>query len=347
MSLPPPWDPERDEALICAGVREETADVRTFVLRPEQERLFRFLPGQFMTLELEAAGLQRCYTIASPPTRPFRLEITTKRGGPGSAWMHDHVRPGTRLRAAGPSGDFSFGLAPRGKYLFLAAGSGITPLMSMARTAHDLGSDADIVLVQSTRTAHDLLFAGELASMSARPGFRSASIVERDGPGARWDGFRGRLSAPVLAAIAPDLNERDVFCCGPAPYMAAVRGLLGAAGYDMRRYREESFSFAAGEPEPEPEVRAAAAASGFKIVFSTSGRTISCAGDTPVLSAARAAGLRLPSACNKGVCGTCKSRMVSGTVEMKHGGGIRQREIDAGMVLLCCSRPTSDLVIDR
>jgi ferredoxin-NADP reductase len=343
MSLPF-WDPERDDTLVCAGVREETADVRTLVFRPERELLFRFVPGQFMTFELDS--VQRCYTIASPPTRPFRIEITTKRSGAGSAWLHDHVRPGTRLRVQGPAGEFSFGAAPRGKYLFLAGGSGITPLMSMARTAHDLGSVADIVLVQSARTAQDLLFAGELADMSSRPGFRAASVVGADRPGARWHGLRGRLCAPILSAVAPDLAERDVFCCGPAPYMAAVRDLLKASGYDLRRYREESFSFAAGEPEPEPEIRPSAQG-GYQILFTTSGRTISCAADTPVLSAARAAGLRLPSACNKGVCGTCKSRMISGTVEMKHGGGIRQREIDAGMVLLCCSRPTSDLVVER
>ena len=347
MTLPLLWEPDRDDTLVCAGVRDETSDVRTIVLRAEPERLFRFLPGQFMTLELEAAGLQRCYTIASPPTRPFRLEITTKRSGPGSAWLHDHVHPGTRLRAIGPFGEFSFGPAPRGKYLFLAAGSGITPLMSMARTAHDLGSDADIVLVQSVRAAHDLLFAGELASMSARPGLRAASIVERDQPGARWDGYRGRLSAAILAAVAPDLLERDVFCCGPAPYMDAVRGLLAASGYDMRRYREESFAFAAAAPEPKPAAYAETSTDGYKIVFSTSGRTITCAPDTMLLQAAHDAGLRLPSACKKGVCGTCKSRLSSGTVEMKHGGGIRQREIDAGLVLLCCARPASDLVIER
>lgn len=339
----PRWDPERDDTLVCAGVRDETDDVRTFVFRAEPERLFGFLPGQFMTLELEAAGLQRCYTIASPPTRPYRLEISAKRGGPGSSWLHEMMRPGVRVRASGPSGEFSFGAAPQGKFLFLAAGSGITPLMSMARAAHDLGADADIVLLQSARTAADLLFPGELATMSARSGFRAVGIVERDRPGARWDGFRGRLCAAILAAAAPDFAERRVYCCGPAPYMAAVRDLLRGAGYDMDRYREESFAFAADETAPEPILDR----DGFTVRFASSNRSIACPADTPVLVAARAAGIRLPSACNKGVCGTCKSRMLSGTVEMAHGGGIRQREIDAGMVLLCCARPTSDLVVER
>ena len=228
--------------------------------------------------------------------------------------------------------------------LFLSAGSGITPLMSMARTAHDLGSDADILFVHSARSPADLVFADELAAMARRPGFTRVSIVTE---GAGWDGLRGRLSPAMLAAVAPDLLARDVFCCGPAPYMDAVRAMLDAAGFDRARYHEESFTFAA----PEASVRAGGGLSrrtgSFSVAFARLGRTVACPAGSTILAAARAAGLRLPSACNKGVCGTCKSRLVSGSVELRHGGGIRQREIDAGMTLLCCARPLSDLVVDR
>ena len=89
------------------------------------------------------------------------------------------------------------------------------------------------------------------------------------------------------------------------------------------------------------------AAAGFTVSFAKSGRVIVCPPGSTVLAAARAAGVRLPFACSKGVCGTCKSRLLSGTVELKHGGGIRQREIDEGLTLLCCARPTTDLVVDR
>ncbi len=94
--LPPLWEAERDEALTCVAMRAETHDVSTFVFAPVTPRLFRFLPGQFMTFELDGAGVQRSYTIASPPTRPWRIEVTAKRtpGGPGSGWLHDAMRPG-------------------------------------------------------------------------------------------------------------------------------------------------------------------------------------------------------------------------------------------------------------
>ena len=344
-ALPPLWDPASDDSLVCVAVRRETHDVATFVFAAPEPRLFRFQPGQFMTLSLDPAGVQRCYTIASPPTRPWRIEVTSKRvpGGAGSSWLHDAMRPGLRVSASGPMGEFC--LTPRagGRYLFLSAGAGITPLMSMARTAHDLGSDADMLFVHSARSPADVIFGAELDAMSRRAGFRRATIVEADGAG--WDGLRGRLSPPMLAALAPDLLTRNVYCCGPAPYMAAVRAMLDAAGFDRARYHEESFAFAS-EPLPEPPPVIADRA-GFTIRFARLGQAVQCPAGSTVLAAARMAGLRLPSACNKGVCGTCKSRLVSGTVELRHGGGIRQREIDEGFTLLCCARPTADLVVDR
>jgi ferredoxin len=152
----------------------------------------------------------------------------------------------------------------------------------------------------------------------------------------------------MLALIAPDLAEREVFTCGPAGYMESVRAVLGEAGFDLARYHEESFCFAdlAAGTEAPPAV-AAAAGERFSVVFRESDRTIVCAPGAFILESALAAGMRLPFSCSQGICGTCKSRMVSGTVDMHHQGGIRRREIDQGMILLCCSRPTSDLVIDR
>ncbi len=334
------------------AVRPETHDVTTFVFAAAEPRLFRFQPGQFMTFELAAAGVQRCYTIASPPTRPHRIAITVKHtpAGAGSGWLHGAMRPGVRVSASGPHGVFTLTPTPAGRYLFLSAGSGITPLMSMARTAHDLGSDTDTVFVHSARSPADLVFGDELAAMARNPGFTRVSILEEIPAGVPWDGLRGRLSPAMLSVLVPDLLTREVFCCGPVPYMAAVRAMLDAAGFDRARYHEESFVFAALDAPPPPEPATDAPADGcqtFTVAFTQSGRTVACPPGSTILAAARAAGLRLPSACNKGVCGTCKSPLVSGTVELRHGGGIRQREIDAGMTLLCCARPVSDLVVDR
>lgn len=357
--VPPTWDPERDDVLVVRQVRQETADVKTFVLAPATPARFRYLPGQFITLDLDIDGvrLNRCYTLSSSPTRPDTVAITVKRvpGGPVSNFLHDRLREGSVLRAVGPMGDFTCAQHEAPKYLFLSGGSGITPVMSMARAHWDLGTGADIAFLHSARTPADIIFRAELELMArTTPMFRFAAICEADAPFEPWHGLRGRLSLAHLEAAVPDFRAREVFVCGPAPYMAAVREMLRAAGFDMARHHEESFDFAtlaAAEPEVAAEVIAAegeaVATRMHRVEFRKSGRVIECPEDMNVLEAARRAGMRLPSSCTKGLCGTCKCKLAEGTVEMKHGGGIRQREIDAGMVLICCARPTSDLVIER
>lgn len=163
--------------------------------------------------------------------------------------------------------------------------------------------------------------------------------------------------------MAPDFMTREIFVCGPAPYMQAVRAMLREAGFDMARHHEESFSFdtlpAAQHAPGVTELSArtanqnskpnasAAPATAFSIVFQKSQRTIECGAAQALLDAARDAGLRLPASCTQGMCGTCKVRLLDGKVDMQHQGGIRQREIDQGMVLLCCSVPLSNLRIDK
>lgn len=367
----PEWNPEGDDTLVVLAIRDETADVKTFVLAPKEPCVFRYLPGQFLTLDLDIGGesVNRCYTIASAPTRPHTIAITVKRvpGGPVSNWLHDHVTVGSTLRAIGPMGEFScFAQGtpkPAPKYLFLSGGSGITPLMSMARTFHDLAAPRDIVFVHAARSPADIIFREELELMARnQPGlFRFAPVCEADSPRLPWHGLRGRVGLGVLEHVAPDYREREVFVCGPAPFMKAVREMLKQAGFDMSRHHEESFDFAElakAEPEVAAEVVSAellqavpealeAPVVTYRVEFTKQKRTIDCRSDMFVLDAARRAGVRLPSSCSKGLCGTCKSKLVSGSVDMKHGGGIRQREIDAGMALLCCSKPTSDLVVDR
>jgi len=349
----PIWGVDCDDDLVCRAVTDETHDIRTFHFATARPCLFRFLPGQFLTLELPIAGetVFRCYTISSPPTRPETVSITTKRmpGGPVSNWLHDTVRPGTVLRATGPSGEFV--LPPAGgKLLLMSAGSGVTPLMSMARAVFDRAEDRDIVFVHSARTPGDIPFRDELNLLARRlPRLRVAHVVEGVGAERGWPGLTGRLDPAMLGLLAPDLLSRDVYCCGPAPYMAAVRGMLAAAGHAPTRYHEESFSFDALPSPVADEVKHQEAAAGatFNVTFAKSGQTVACPPGSTVLAAAKAAGLRLPSSCTRGVCGTCKSRMLSGRVDMQHGGGIRPREIAQGMVLICCSQPLEDLVIDR
>ncbi|KVD87244.1 hybrid-cluster NAD(P)-dependent oxidoreductase [Burkholderia sp. ABCPW 14] len=364
-ALPERWTSDVEETLVCCHVRQETHDVKSFFFRSPQGRAFSFEPGQFVTLELDIDGetINRCYTISSSPARPHTISITVKRvpGGKVSNWLHDNLQPGAPLRVLGPAGGFTCARHPARKYLFLSAGSGVTPLMSMSRAHHDLAEDRDIVFVHSARTPDDIIFARELDLIaSTHANFRAAFVCERLGARTNWHGVTGFLSLPMLKLIAPDFQEREIFTCGPAPYMKAVRDMLDEAGFDRRRYHEESFSFetpaesetqvsdghaasvdAAGDSASDAQVRQ------YTVAFAKSNREIACGADQHVLDAARRSGVRLPASCTQGMCGTCKVKLVSGEVDMKHNGGIRQREIDQGMVLLCCSKPLSDLVVDK
>ncbi|WP_030611355.1 hybrid-cluster NAD(P)-dependent oxidoreductase [Streptomyces sclerotialus] len=362
-SLPPAW---ADGLLVCKQVHDITADVRTFVLEPTEPRLFRHDPGQFLTLVLDIYGrpVERCYTISSPPTRPDLVSITVKRvpGGPVSNWLHDHLTPGTTVQARGPLGQFSFARHPAPKYLFLSAGSGVTPVMSMTRTLYDLAHPADVVFVHSARTCDDIIFRRELDFIAATaPHIRVTHLVDDRGE---------QLNTELLRDLAPDVLEREVFTCGPAGYMEAVRHMLSTAGFEMTRYHEESFTFdepveAVGPVEPVEAVESAGPVEavgpvepidpvapergtgyGFKVEFARSGRTVDCDAGTPVLAAASRAGLTLPASCVQGMCGTCKTTLLAGSVDMQHNGGIRPREIADNKILLCCAKPLDDLVID-
>ena len=337
-----------EEELVCTAVLPVTHDVATFVLSSPRGRLFGFRPGQYLTVSVDASGvpLERCYTISSAPTRPESVAITVKRtpGGPMSNWLHDHLEVGAPLRVSGPLGDFTLDAHPATRHLFLSAGSGATPMMSMARTLHDLGQPHDVVFVHSARSPADIVFRDELEQMHASgTGTVVATVCEADPGDPTWRGEVGRLTRTMVERLVPDLHEREIFVCGPPPYLESVLTLLEEAGVDPRRVHRESFVL--GSPGSPTELPAAGTAS-YSVELRRSGRTIACDDRTTVLQAAAQAGITLPSSCGEGVCGTCKTTLLAGTVDMQHGGGIRPREIARQQVLLCSSRPLEDLVVD-
>ncbi len=249
----PDWDSQADDVLVCCQVRQETHDVRTFVFSGREPCLFRFLPGQFLTLELPIGGeiINRCYTISASAARPYRISITVKRqpGGVVSNWLHDNLKPGDEIRALGPMGDFTPAPTSAQKWLMLSGGSGVTPLMSMTRTSFDLAEERDIVFVHAARSPADIIFRHELDVMARQsPRLRLAHICESAAGESHWPALTGRLSLPMLRLIAADTLEREIFCCGPTPFMAGVRAMLGEAGFDMARYHQESFDFAELSP---------------------------------------------------------------------------------------------------
>lgn len=345
------WASGEQQTLSCCRVVDETHDIKSFEFLVGDGLPVRFEPGQFMTVSASVMGqsVERCYTISSPPTRPYLLSITVKRvpGGTMSNWLHETMKPGSQLRAYGPSGTFTPAAAPTAKSLYLSAGSGVTPLMSMTRASIDLGLNRDIVFVHSARTPADIVFRKELENLTKLSfKLRTFFVCEGIGDEEDWSGPTGRLSLQLLSEAVPDYLEREVFTCGPAGYMGAVRDLLREGGHNPARYHQESFDISAGvASEPTVPVEMATQET-YTVKLSRSSKTFVMSASETVLSAARKAGVAIPSSCSQGVCGTCKTKLLEGSVDMKSNGGIRDREVQKGFRLLCCSRPTSDLVLE-
>ncbi|MEQ6902084.1 hybrid-cluster NAD(P)-dependent oxidoreductase [Nocardioides sp. YIM 152588] len=348
-----------DQQVVVRQRLAETHDLLTLVLEPTTPGPLAFRPGQYVSLAVDIDGesVERCYTISSPPTRPHLLTVTVKRvpGGRVSHYLHDRLAVGDRVRVSGPLGGFTVTDHPSSRYLLLSAGSGITPTLSTVRAMADLAAlgpgGLDVVALHSARTPDDLPCRAELELLAAtHPGLRVIWTCDDDAPtrpGA-WTGHRGLLTAAVLAAAVPDLAEREVLVCGPAGYRDAVRAMLAALGADPARCHEESFSIDEGSAPVAPAAAdgADAAPVGARVRFGRSDREVVCAPGTTVLEAARQAGVRLPSSCSSGLCGTCKSTLLEGRIDMQHQGGIRPREIAQDRFLPCCSTPDGDIVVD-
>ncbi|WP_136684131.1 2Fe-2S iron-sulfur cluster-binding protein [Falsirhodobacter xinxiangensis] len=339
------------EELECTSFLKEAPNVMTFSFQSPSGALFNFDPGQFLTLELPTADgpVHRTYTISSSPSRPTSLTVTVKAqpDSIGTRWMFDNLRPGMRLKVRGPGGGFSMMNHPAAKYLFISAGSGITPMMSMTTFLYDSGRPSDIVFVNCAKRPSEIIFRERLEHMASRvTGIDLKWIVETTDPYQPWTGYRGFFNQLMLGLIAQDYLEREVFCCGPAPFMQAVRDALTGLGFDMDRYHQESFGGPLREVERVPDDVLPQDDATAVVTFAGSGKVAKCAQTDTILMVARAAGIPLATGCGMGICGTCIVQKTSGQVHMVHNGGITDEDVEAGYILACCSHPIGDVEID-
>ncbi|MER8574352.1 hybrid-cluster NAD(P)-dependent oxidoreductase [Mesorhizobium sp. M1338] len=337
------WAQKTRDVVLCRRVIDETHDVKTFVLTSAADRLFCFSAGQYVLvhLRINGAAITRSYSVSSPPTRPLDLQITVKRtpGGLASNWLHDNVRPGSEIEIEGPLGSFNLDELPAQKPVFLSGGSGVTPVMSMLRALTDRADDREIRFIHSARTPGDIVFRSELDALAARfPNVQVTLVCSQGGP--TWTGSTGRIGGRMLLSLVPDLHKRTVFACGPEGYMKTARTCLDAIGFPPAQYHEESFG---GSNGSRSEMGSAVPSS---VRFARSGVEYQCTPGETLLEAARNCGIYIPTACQQGVCGTCRIAKLSGEVVMDDLGGLNAEEKSAGYVLACCSRPQGTVLLD-
>jgi ferredoxin-NADP reductase/pSer/pThr/pTyr-binding forkhead associated (FHA) protein len=375
-----------DLMVRCIAIIDETDDVKTFRFAADPPILFTYQPGQFMTLNLEINDkpVKRSYSISSTPSRPHTLEITVKRvptpldvldvpPGLVSNWLHDNLRVGSEIKVSGPLGKFTCFANPSEKLLFISAGSGITPMMSMSRWMMDTAADCDIVFFHCARSPRDIIYRQELELISSRqPKFRLAIAITRPEAGQAWYGFMGRLNEQMLYAIAPDFWQRTVYVCGPSPFMQGVKTMLEQIGFPMQNYYEESFGGAKkSKPQPSvplqvvteqvtkvitvvpkpvistPVTPPVKTTGSFTLVFSKSGKEIICTGEEPILELAEQEGVAIDSSCRSGVCGSCKTRKLQGEVKyLGEPDALDESEQEEGYILACIAHPRDRVAID-
>jgi ferredoxin-NADP reductase/MOSC domain-containing protein YiiM/ferredoxin len=356
-SPPPAWPGFRSLAVTEIGRESETV-ISVHLADPGGQSVPAALPGQYLTLRLhpDPAGppLLRSYSLSGPPgASDYRISVKREDHGAGSQFLHTRVRTGDLLEVAAPRGTFTLrpGQAP---VLLISAGVGATPVLAMLHALAATQSGRDIWWLYSARRRADEPFATEArALLAALPGAHRhicfTSPAPDDVQGRDYD-TAGRLSAPVLAAL--DLPaDADAYLCGPPAFMADISAALAAGGIAPARIHTEVFGAGPGltpgiapAPVRRPHPPAGQPGSGPLVAFARSDLSVPWdPGYASLLEFAEACDVPVRWSCRVGVCHTCETTVISGTV------GYAPDPVDApadGDTLICCSQPRDDLVLD-
>jgi ferredoxin-NADP reductase len=321
-----------------ADVVDETADTRSFVLDipPALAARFSYVAGQYCTFRatIDGEDVVRCYSMSSSPETGDPFTVTVKRvpGGKMSNWMNDALAPGDTIEVMPPAGRFVLRAAETPIVAF-AGGSGITPVLSIMKTALD-ATAREIALVYANRGPDSVIFAGTIERLRAGSGGR-LSVHHH------LDSEQGFLDAAGCAALIGDRTQADFFVCGPGPYMQVVQAGLAERGVDPGRLCIERFDL------PDEAPRVASETESITIRLGGRKRQIRYEPGDTILDSARRAGLNPPFACQAGNCGTCMAYLEDGEVTMRVNNALNADEVLEGWVLTCQSIPTSrEVVVD-
>ena len=316
-------------------VRRETEDSATLVIKPGWGFSFDYQPGQYIGIGLPVNGRWRwrSYSLTSSPAAvasgagsPRTVTITVKAMPEGflSAHLVDGVEPGTIVRLAAPQGNFVLPDPAPPSILFLTAGSGITPVMSMLRTLVRRNQIADITHLHSAPTESDVMFGAELTALAAdHPGYRLRVRETR---------AQGRLDLTRLGQEVPDWRERQTWACGPEGLLNQAEKVWSSAGIGDRLHLER-FAVA----------KAAPAGEGGTVTFARSGRSVATDAATSLMDAGEGAGVQMPFGCRMGICQSCVVSLVDGHVRDLRTG----QEHEAGTrVQTCISSASGDCILD-
>ncbi len=319
-----------------AEVIRETPDASSLVLDvpPPLAGTFAYGPGQFITVRVPSertGSVARCYSLCSSPHAGDLPAITVKRtaGGYASNWILDNVAAGTVLDLLPPAGTF----CPRsldGEFLLFAAGSGITPVISILKSVLAAGRGR-VALVYANRDERSVIFADELRRLVTSAAGRLVVL--------HWlDSLQGTPAADGIAALARPYAGWAPYVCGPDPYLTVVRAALGQLGVPAKRIRAERFLSLAENPFEETPAADGIAAT-LSVDLDGMTRVLPWQPGARMLDVLIAAGLEAPYSCRQGVCGACACQLTAGEVEMAHNEVLEAADLADGYILACQAVP--------
>lgn len=333
-------------AVRVLEVQRETPDAVTVSFTPVGGEPLSYRAGQFVTfvLDIDGTTIRRAYSFSSSPATGSPPSVTVKRvvGGKASSYFQERVKPGHVLHLVGPSGDFTIDAVPshdgHRHFVFVAGGSGITPIISLTETLLLREANLRIHLIYGNRSREDTIFYDRLATLAARhPNLAVMHVFER--PPAGWEGASGLLTGETLIQLVGNVKGKSYYLCGPEPMMESAVAALSAAGVPLTHIKMERFLAPHRAPSTAPD-------QAFALTFSRTGITVTPKPGQSVLEAGLAAGVALPFSCTMGGCGACKIKLAQGRVVMDEPNCLSEEERKQGFILSCVSRPASPLTIE-
>lgn len=325
----------------------------TFQVPDELHDTFAFRPGQYLTLRRDTPDgeQRRSYSICSAAGRQPRVGVRRIDGGLFSGWLVDQARPGDTVEVAPPSGSFTPELTAGAHHGLVAAGSGITPVLSIAASALAGHPDTRVTLIYGNRRTDTVMFAEELSDLKNLygPRLHLLHVLSREPMEAEI--FSGRLDAPklreLLTRLVPVSGVDHWWLCGPLGVTESALEVLTELGTAPERVHRELFYV--DEPPPvlrhqDDAVAVDGATSEVTVVLNGRSTTLTLPRDEPVLDSAQRVRGDLPFACKGGVCGTCRALLADGEATMRRNYALEREELDAGYVLTCQTLPVSDAV---
>lgn len=327
-------------------VVRETVDAHSLVLEPLDDTRFDYRPGQFLTVRVPSnrpGGAARCYSLCSSPVCDDRLKVTVKRtrDGYGSNWLCDHVVAGCELEVLPPAGTFVPKDLDR-DFLLVAGGSGITPVLSILKTALRAGSGR-VVLLYANRDESSVIFRDELVALAGE--FPDRLLV------LHWlESVQGLPREPTLRQLLAPYDDREAFVCGPGPFMDLAVATLTGLGMPRQRVHQEVFTSLEGDPFAEVELADPAAGAddegAAELVVELDGDVVAHAwpAGATLLEVLLSAGRPAPYSCREGACSACACVLQEGTVDLERNEVLEDADLADGIILACQARATSPVV---